>query len=141
MAAYNKFDMFTDDLVRGVYNFGSDVFMVMLTNVAPVATDHMLADLTEIAAGNGYSAGGSASAISLTNAEGTEIVTAANVTFTAAGGSIGPFRYAVIYDATPAGQPLVCWFDYGSPQMLYSGDNLTVEPNSASPNGTLFTLA
>ena len=115
----------------------------MLTNTAPVATNHVLADLTEIGTGNGYVAGGSASAVTIANATGTETITAADVTFTASGGSIGPFRYAVFYDTTPTSplKPLVSWFDYGSSISLNSGESFTVQPNSATPNGTLFTLA
>src|SRR5437868_63738 len=125
MAAYNKFNLFTDDLVKGVYNFSTDAFKVMLTNTAPVATNHVLADLTEIGTGNGYVAGGSASAVTIANATGTETITAADVTFTASGGSIGPFRYAVFYDTTPTSplKPLVSWFDYGSSISLNSGES------------------
>lgn len=139
---YNKFNLFTDDLVKGVYNFSTDTFKVMLTNVAPVATNHVFGDLTEIAAGNGYSAGGSASAVTLANVTGTETVTAADVTFTAVAGSIGPFRYAVFYDTTPVSplKPLVGWWDYGSSITLNAGETFTVEPNSATPTGTLYTL-
>jgi hypothetical protein len=138
---YNKFNLFTDDLVKGVFNFGGDAFKIMLTNVAPIATNHLFADLSEIAAGNGYAAGGSPSAITLGNVGGTETVTAADVTFTGAGGSIGPFRYAVFYDSTPAGQNLVCWYDYGAPITINAGGTFTVEPNAGVPAGTLFTLA
>jgi hypothetical protein len=143
MAAYNKFNLFTDDLVKAVYNFGTDAFKVALTNVAPIATNHLFGDLTEISAGNGYSAGGSASVVSVGNSSGTETITAADVTFTASGGSIGPFRYAVFYDTTPSSplKPLICWFDYGSSISLNTGETFTVEPNAATPNGTLFTLA
>ncbi len=143
LAVYNKFNLFTDDLVKAVYNFGTDTFNVMLTNVAPVATNHVFGDLTEIAAGNGYPAGGSPSAITLANVAGTETVTAADVTFTASGGAIGPFRYAVIYDATPVSplKPLIAWWDYGSSITLNNGEPFTVEPNAGTPDGTLFTLA
>jgi hypothetical protein len=143
MAAYNKFNLFTDDLVKGVHNFGTHTFKVMLTNTAPVATNHLYGDIsaTEISSGNGYTTGGQTTSIPTpTNTGGTEKVTAGNVTFTASGGTIGPFRYAVVYNATqtsPA-SPLVAWFDYGSSVTLNSGETFTWTPDSV--NG-LYTLA
>lgn len=146
MATYNKFNKFTDYLVGNVSGqvlaFLSDTFKIMLTNTAPVATNAKYSDISggEVANGNGYTTGGTASAVTAANASGTETVTAADVTFTAAGGSIGPFRYAVIYDSTPSDKPLIAWFDYGSSVTLATGESFTVEPNSATPSGTLFTL-
>ena len=58
MAAFNKFRAFVEDEAEKVHNLGSDTLKVLLTNVAPVNTNSVKADLTEISAGNGYSAGG-----------------------------------------------------------------------------------
>lgn len=146
MAAYNKFNNWVHYLVGGVSGQSvalvSDAIKCMLTNTAPVATNSKYSDIsgTELANGNGYTTGGSVSAVSTANSGGTETVTAADITFTATG-SMGPFRYAVLYDTTPSDKPLICWFDYGSSITLNSGDTFTVEPNSASPSGTLFTLS
>ena len=57
MANFNKFNAFVADVANKVHNLGSDTLKVLLTNTAPVATNAVKADLTEIAAGNGYSAG------------------------------------------------------------------------------------
>lgn len=146
MATYNKFNNFTDYLVGNRSGQSikviTDTFKVMLTNTVPVATNTKYSDVsgTELASGNGYTTGGTASAVTANNTTGTETVVAADVTFTATG-SMGPFRYAIFYDTTPTDEPLICWFDYGSGVTLSSGETFTVEPNSASPNGTLFTLA
>lgn len=140
MATYNKFYVFATNLVNGAHNLNSHTFKVMLTNVAPVATNEVLTDLTEISAGNGYTAGGTASSVTQANTLGTVKATASNVTFTAAGGSIGPFRYAVFYNSTqtsPA-KPLIAWFDYGSNVTLQSGETFTWTPDAT--NG-LFTIA
>ncbi len=145
MPAYNKFDKFTDYLVGNVSGQViaclSDTFKVMLTNTLPVRTNAKYADVSagEVANGNGYLTGGSASAVTAANASGTETVTAADVTFTATG-AVGPFQYAIVYDSTPTDKPLICWFNYGSAQTLANGESFVVEPNSATPNGTLFTL-
>lgn len=139
MATYNKFNVFSQDLVNGAHNFGSHTFKVMLTNVAPVATNAVKADITDISAGNGYTAGGTATTITLSNSSGTEKVVAANVTFTASGGTIGPFRYAVMFNDTQTSpsKPLVNWFDYGSSVTLNSGETFTWTPDAT--NG-LFTI-
>jgi hypothetical protein len=138
VSSYNKFNLFVEDALKGVYNFSTDAFKVMLTNTAPVATNHLLGDLTEIAAQNGYVAGGAAITVGLSNSSGTETVTGSNVVFTASGGSFGPFRYAVLYDTTPTSplKPLVAWWDYGSSISLNNGETFTVAPGS----GNLFTL-
>jgi hypothetical protein len=128
LAVYNKFNVFTQDLVQGAHNFSTNTFKVMLTDVAPIATNAVKANITEIAAGNGYSAGGTATTIGLSNTSGTETVTATTVTITASGGSIAQFRYAVLYNSTqttPLG-PLVAWFDNGSEINLTSGSSVQI---------------
>lgn len=129
MASYNKFNVFTTDLVNGKHVFNSNVYKVMLTNTAPVATNSVKADITEITAGNGYTAGGTASTITVSTSTGTAKVTAADVVFTAAGGTIGPLRYAVIYNDTQTSpvKPLVAWWDYGSSITLNDTETLTVD--------------
>jgi hypothetical protein len=126
MATYNKFDKFVDDLLEKKHDFSADVFKVMLTNVAPVASNSVKADLTEISAGFGYTAGGTATTITNSLAAGVAKVAGTNVVFTASGGSIGPFRYAVLYNDTATGDPLIAWWDYGSSITLSSTETLTI---------------
>jgi hypothetical protein len=140
MASYNKFQVFTKDLVEGKHNFASNTFKVMLTNTAPVNTNAVKADLTEISAGNGYTAGGTATTITSSTSAGTAKVTGTDIVFTAAGGSIGPLRYAVLYNDTqtsPA-KPLIAWWDYGSSITLNDTETLTVDFDNT--NG-IFTVA
>lgn len=150
MAAYNKFNAFVEYLCDKIIDvFGSppgDTFKIMLVNSpAPVATNSVKADLTEIAAGNGYTAGGAA-LVSPTSTRATGTVTFASdqVVFTASGGSIGPFRYVVLYDDTPAVapvDPLVAWWDHGSGVTLADTETFTVKFNNLATAGTIFTLA
>lgn len=65
MASYQKFYQFVADLASGVHNFGTATVKVMLTNTAPVATNTVIANITEIAAGNGYTAGGNSCTLTL----------------------------------------------------------------------------
>lgn len=113
----------------------------MLTNTAPVATNSVKADLTEISAGNGYTAGGTQATVSSSaQTSGTYKLVLADVVFTASGGTIGPFRYAVIYNDTPTSpaDPLIGWWDYGSARTLQSGESFTVDFNASTG---VFTLA
>lgn len=139
MATYNKFNQFTADLIAGVHDFDAHVFKVLLTNTAPVATNSVRADLTELGAGNGYSSGGTASAMTQSTAAGVAKNTAADVTFTAAGGSIGPFRYACWYNDTPTSpaDPLIAWHDYGAAITLTDGNSFVVDADGV---GGLFTV-
>lgn len=130
MASYNKIQDFVEQLLRGKHDFATHVFKVMLVNSpAPVATNTIKADLTEVGAGNGYSAGGTATTITVSETTGTAKIAGSDVVFTASGGTIGPFRYAVLYNDTqtsPA-DPLIAWWDYGSSITLNAGESFTVD--------------
>lgn len=130
MAAFNKFNAFVENLSEKVHNLQSDTLKVMLTNTAPSATNAVFADLTEISAGNGYTAGGTAATQSSSaQTSGTYKLVLADVTFTASGGSIGPFRYAVLYNDTPTSpaDPLIGYWDYGTALTLTTGNSFTVD--------------
>lgn len=135
MAAFNKFNSFPDALSKEVHNLNSDVLKVTLTNSAPVATNTQKSNLTEITAANGFTAGGATTAQTLTNSSGTEKLVCANVTWTASGGSIGPLRYAVLYNDTATNKELIGWWDYGSSVTVASGETFSV--NFDQTNGVL----
>jgi hypothetical protein len=141
MATYNKFNDFTEQLNRGSHNFGSDVYKVMLTNSAPTAANAAKADITEITAGNGYTAGGGTTTITTSETSGTTTISGSQVVFTASG-AMATFRYAVLYNdttSTPVNKPLVAWWDYGAGVSLTSGEAFTVKFNNTDP-GIIFTL-
>lgn len=127
MASYNKFNDFVEQLGLATHNLASNTIKVMLTNSAPSATNTVKSDITEISAGNGYTAGGTASTPTWGETSGTAKLVLTDVTFTASGGSIGPLRYAVIYNDTAAAKNLIGWYDYGSSITLASGETLTVD--------------
>lgn len=140
MASYNKFEVFTKDLIDGAHDFDAHTFKIMLTNTAPSAGNQIKADITEIGAGNGYAAGGTATSITTSTASGTAKVVGTDVVFTATGGTIGPFRYAVFYNDTQSSpaKPLISWWDYGSSITLNDTETLTVDFDAV--NG-IFTIA
>jgi hypothetical protein len=129
MASFNKFNAFVENMAEGKFNLGTDTLKVMLTDTAPVATDSVKADLTEISAGNGYTAGGNAASItSSSQTSGTyKLVLGDPATWTASGGSIGPFRYAALYSDTAANDELIGWWDYGSSITLAAGESFAVD--------------
>jgi hypothetical protein len=137
MASYNKFQKFVEDVAEKVHNLGADTLKVMLTNAAPdAAADAVKADLTEITAENGYSAGGTAASISSSaHTTGTYKLVLADVVITAAGGTIGPFRYAVLYNDTSTSDSLIAWWDYGSSITLQDGETFTADFDAT--NGVL----
>lgn len=138
MATFNKYNNGVEALVEGI-NAGSDAWKIALSNRTPVvATDATLANAVEIAAGNGYTAGGNAATtVSSTQTAGTyKLVLNSPATWTAAGGSIGPFQYAILYDSTT--NNLIGYWDYGSPVTLSVGESFSVVLDGTSG---VFTVA
>lgn len=132
MATFNKYNTFAEDLASGVHDLvGTDhTLKVALTNTAPNAATHeTLSQITEISAGNGYTAGGTDIQNNGTMGSGTLTVTGVDVVFTASGGSIGPFRYVVLYNDTPTSpaDPLIGWWDRGSNLTLNAAETFTVD--------------
>lgn len=145
MTAFVKFDQFANDLVNKVHDLlgtsGStaDVLKIMLTNSAPAPTTNAVkADITEITAANGYVAGGAGATNVGTKSGGSITVAGTNVVFTAAGGAVGPFRYAVLYNDTPTSpaKPLIGYWDYGSAVTLADAETFTVQFGAS-----IFTVA
>jgi hypothetical protein len=129
MAAFNKYNSFADEISKGGHNLQTAVFKVALTNTAPSATDTTWSTGTYPApvAANGYTAGGNTlTTSSASTTSGTFKLVLADSTFTASGGSIGPARYAVIYNSS-ASNKLVGWYDYGSSITLLDTETLTVD--------------
>lgn len=127
MATLTKFHDFTNQLGRGTHNFASHTFKVMLTNTAPLTSNTVKTNITEITAANGYTAGGLATTCTFTTSSGTAKAVMSDVTWTATGGSFGPFRYVVVYNDTSASDNLVGFYDYGSSITLNNTEPFTVD--------------
>jgi hypothetical protein len=143
MAAYNKFQDFVDQLGQGKHVFGTHVLKVVLTNSAPVATNTILANITQIANSNGYTTGGIDAQATWAEATGTGTLTGTMVVWTAVTGAMGPFQYVVLYNDTQTSpvDPLIGWWDYGSALTLQVGETFSVKFNSSATTGTILTLA
>lgn len=136
MAALNKVNSFTEALAEKKHDLGSDELMVALTNTAPTAAGSaVLADITEISYTNLSSRVITTTASAQTS--GTYKLTLQDLELTASG-SVGPFRYVVLYNNTAANKELIGWYDYGSSITLANGEKFTVDFDGT--NGCL-TLA
>lgn len=145
MATYNKFQDFSEQLSRGVHDWDAHTFKIALTNTLPVNTQVSLDTVTNHpapAAANGYTAGGTATTISISETTGTTTVSGTQVVFTATAGGIGPFRYAILYNdtATSPADALIGWWDYASSITLADTETFTVKFSNTTP-GAIFTLA
>lgn len=130
MASFVRFEIFSEDLAKKKHDLHADVLKVMLTNTTPnVATHVVKTDLTDLTAANGYPAGGVDTQNTVTRAGLVSSVTGTDIVFTAAGGSIGPFRYAALYNDTQTSpvKPLIGYWDYGSALTLLDTETFTVD--------------
>lgn len=137
MATFTKFRPFVENLAEKVFNLGSDTLKVALTNTAPVNTQSDFApgsDHPPPASASGY-ATGTASISSSAQTAGTYKLVIGDVVFTASGGEIGPFRYAILYDDTAAADQLIGFWDYGSSITLNDGETFTFDADAT--NGVL----
>lgn len=141
---FNKFNQFTQDLASGVHQFQtgtSHTLKVVLSNTVPLATNAILANITQITAANGYTAGG-VSVGTITGAQTAgvmKVVGGTDPVWTCATAPMGPFQYAVLYNDTPTSpaKPLIGWWDYGSALTLQIAETFTADIDQT--NG-LFTV-
>ena len=141
--AYHKFNSFVEDLAKGKIDFATHVIKIALTNTQPVASQTVYDAVTNHpppAAANGYPSGG-ATVTPVTDGQtgGVYTLGADGVTFTAAGGSIGSFAYAILYDSNGT-KPLIAWAEYGAAISLLVGEALAVRFNDDPTDGTIFQL-
>lgn len=127
MATFTKFNAFVENVAEGVHNLGSNQLVIALTNTAPSAANSVLADITQITYTNLSSRNVTTSSSSQTS--GTYSLVCTDLVLTASGGSVGPFRYAVLFNDTPTSpaDPLIGYWDYGSSVTLASGETFTVD--------------
>lgn len=136
MATGYVFDAFAEAIAEKKHNLGTDTLKIALSNTAPSASaDDTFSDITEIAAGNGYTAGGiTLGSITSAQTSGTYELDSASPTLTASGGSIGPFRYLVLYNDTASNDELIGYWDAGSNLTIADGQTVNINVNA---NGLL----
>jgi len=127
LATFTKFNSFVEALSEKVHNLGSDSLVLALcaSANAPVASNTQLSQLTQISYTNLSSRAITTTSSSQTS--GTYRLILADLVLTASGGSVAPFRYAVIYNDTATNDELIGFYDYGSDVTLASGETMTVD--------------
>lgn len=135
MAAFNKFNSFVEALAEKVHNLGSDTLTIALCAAAnaPVASNTQLSNLTQISYTNCSARDVTVSSSAQTS--GTYKLVCADLTLTASGGTVGPFRYVVLYNNTATNDELIGWWDYTSDVTLQSGETFLIDMDGT--NGVL----
>ena len=130
MATFVKYNSFVDEVSKAGHNLQTAVCKVALTNTAPTPASDTVWNTTVApppAAGSGYTAGGNTlTTTSAATTAGVFKLVLADSVFTAAGGTIGPFRYAILYNST-ASNKLIGSYDYGSSITLNDTETFTVD--------------
>ena len=134
MATYNKIADWAVNM-GSVANEGTDQFVVALSNTAPGSEstpptgdgDGVLANITQVSYTNCSSRNITTSSSSQTS--GTYSLVFSDLTLTASGGTVGPFRYVYVYDDTPTSpaDPIVGYYDYGSSITLADGEDILID--------------
>jgi hypothetical protein len=136
-SSFFKYHSFVDELSKGGHNLQTATFKCALTNTAP-STAHTVWNTTNApppAAANGYTAGGNTlTKTSSATVSGVFALILQDTTFTAGVGGMGPFRYAIVYNAS-AGDKVVGYYDNGSSVTL--AEDETFETDLDETNGML----
>lgn len=144
MATFVFIDAFKDFQGNCVpdMDLANDTFTMYLSNELPiVATDSPKSDILNITEQNGYTETNLTTTWAETSG-GSGIFRLANdadVSWTAGGGSFGPFQYVVVYNntmTTPL-DLLVGYWDVGSGTTITTGNTFTVDLDA---NFEIFTL-
>ena len=145
MATLVFFNDFKEQIGKEVHNLSADALKIALTNTGPTAgTDVALSDITQIATGGGYSAGGSTVSGTAWSQSGAQSLLKGNaLTFTGTTGGMASFRYYVLYNdaATSPTDALICYWDHGTGVTLGAGETFQIKFNNATSSGTIFTMS
>jgi hypothetical protein len=137
VSSFTKFEVFSENLAEKVHNLDTDTLNVYLSNTAPVvATNTVKADIAEITTGNGYT-GPQDTQNATSRSGGTTSVTGVDIVITATG-SVGPFRYVILYNDTPTSpaDPLIGYWDYATNITLSNTETFTIDFGAS-----MFTVA
>ena len=139
MATFNKFNSFVEALSEKVHNLGSDTLTVALCNSAPLATNTVLANITQISYTNiqdGTTTGRNLAGVTSAQVSGTYTLDDNDMVLTATG-TVPTFRYVVLFNDTATSDELIGYYDYGATVDLLNGETFTITWDAAG----ILTLA
>ena len=125
MATLIRFNTFLKAVHEKKHNCASDQFKIALTNAVPSASNSVLANISQISYTNCSSR--NITTTSSTQSSGKYKLVFADLELAASGGTVGPFRYAVIYNDSASNKELVGYYDYGSSITLNDGETITID--------------
>lgn len=142
MATAVKAEGFVEHKNHGVHNFSSNQLQLVLSNTAPgsestnplvgVAANAVKANITEIAYTNlstrNLTLNGSG------HTGGVYKLELADLTLSASGGPVGPFRYVYVVNDTPTSpaDPVIAMYDYGSAITLNDGESFLFDADQVN---------
>jgi hypothetical protein len=138
MASLIKYNSYAEERAKGAHIWWgtTHTYKAILSNTTPnVATHNVRADVSELATGGGYTSGGIDIQNDGTRTGGTVYVAVTDVTWTNSG-TLGPFRYIIIYNDTHASDALVGYIDIGEAVTL----SIFGEPFTADFGQYLLTI-
>lgn len=134
MATYSKANDWADYLGEDV-DLASDTLKAVLSNTAPASEasnplsdgNGVLSNITQIAAGNGYTTGGlTLAGVTYVQTGGVGKLDATDLVIAASGGAMATWRYVYVIDDTVAAKPVIGVWDVGSAVSLGDGDSRTL---------------
>jgi hypothetical protein len=127
-----KYNTAIADAWNGIHALVSDTTKFALSNTTPSVTHETLANASEIAAGNGYTAGGNAVTITSSSQTGGTYtcVGSGTVSWTAVGGSMATFQHIIWNNDDTTGDRLLGSWSEASPITLTEGSSYTLNINT-----------
>ena len=133
MATFNKFHSLVEALAEGVHNWQTATLTIALSNVAPVNTNTVLANISQISYANiqnGTTTGRNLTGVTSSQVSGLYTLNANDLILTATG-TVPAFRYVVLYNDSATNDELIGWYDYGAPVTILNGETFTVNWDAA----------
>jgi hypothetical protein len=132
VAAFQKVNSFVEAIALKKHNLGTDQIMIALCATAnpPVAANAVLADLVQIAYTN--LSARILTTISATQVAGVFSYICADLTLTAAGGSVAAFQYVVLYNNTATNKEIIGFYDIGAPVTLLDTQTYPLDFNQTT---------
>lgn len=129
MASFVKFYSFVEALAEKKHDLGADTLKVALTNVAPALSNTQLSNISEVS--YTYASSRTLTVNSSSQTSGVYSLVLQDLTISASGGSVGAFRYLVVYNDTSVNDLLIGYTDYGSSITLADGEYITIDFNAS----------